>query len=280
MKGYYHIYTKGLSDDVIFRDRSDYVAGMNYVPVSLLGLDVVVLAFTLMSNHVHFVVYGTPKDVVCFIETYKNLLGRYARRQYGVDSLLRRLPVGVSLIGDSPDDLKRIIAYVLNNPVAAGINCFPLQYEWGSGRYYFCATQNTSDVPLISIPRRRQIRMIRSCKSLCQNLLMTAEGYISPRSYIDVAYVERLFYRASSLNYFLSSSAKRPASLILSDGLLTDIVREILDKQYGGLVPDRLPAESRKHLVADLNRRLNSSPKQIARILNIPLPEVVSILKR
>ena len=59
MKKFYHVCTKGLEDDVIFRKDTDYVAGMNFVPISLLGLAIKILAFTLMSNHFHFLLYGT-----------------------------------------------------------------------------------------------------------------------------------------------------------------------------------------------------------------------------
>ena len=31
MKRYYHVYTKGLEQDVIFRERADYIVGMNYL---------------------------------------------------------------------------------------------------------------------------------------------------------------------------------------------------------------------------------------------------------
>ena len=54
VKRYYHVYTKGLEDDVIFRNREDFVAGMNYVPVSLKNAGVDVIVFVLMSNHFHF----------------------------------------------------------------------------------------------------------------------------------------------------------------------------------------------------------------------------------
>lgn len=53
MKRYWHIYTKGLEDDLIFRCEEDFVVGMNNVPVALHGKDIVILAFVLMTNHFH-----------------------------------------------------------------------------------------------------------------------------------------------------------------------------------------------------------------------------------
>ena len=68
--------------------------------------------------------------------------------------------------------------------------------------------------------------------------------------------------------------------MVLSDGILINVVGEILDKQYGGLKPMELPKESFEVLVRDLNRRFNASPKQMARVLKVQVQDVVSVLKR
>lgn len=57
---YYHVYTKGLEDDVIFQDRQDFIVGMNQVAVSVFKTGIIMLAFVLMSNHFHFVVMTVP----------------------------------------------------------------------------------------------------------------------------------------------------------------------------------------------------------------------------
>ena len=60
MKKYYLITTEHLEDKLWFREEEDFVVGMNYVALqALLSPEVLVLAFILMSNHVHFVLYGT-----------------------------------------------------------------------------------------------------------------------------------------------------------------------------------------------------------------------------
>ena len=76
IKRYYHVYTKGLEDDVIFRNRADFVAGMNYVPVSLKKAGVDVIVFVLMSNHFHFLVYADKPSALKVIDAYKRLISR------------------------------------------------------------------------------------------------------------------------------------------------------------------------------------------------------------
>ena len=284
MKRYYHIYTKGLEDDVIFRAEEDYIVGMNYVPVVLYSKDILMLAFVLMSNHFHFVAYSGEHVAYEFINLYKTLISRYMFEKYGVRELLRKVSVGVSVIADDKDALMDKIAYALNNPIAAGINCFATGYEWGSGRCYF-AGMNYSDtsVPLKSYSIRAQRKLLHSHIKLPQNYLVTSRGYVDPISYVDWPSVERLFHTALSLQYHLNMSRKNnnPSrySLSFSDELLFNVVSQMLDKQYGGLSVSELSQESLSFLVKDLNRRFNSSPKQLARILKLPLQLVVSILK-
>ena len=119
---FHHVYIKGLENNIIFREREDFIAGMNYVAISTFSTCISMLAFTLMSNHFHFVVYGTAQEAKGFIDLYKNLIGRYVRNKYGTEQLLRRVSTGCKTIEQSNDALKSIIAYVLRNHIKAGIN--------------------------------------------------------------------------------------------------------------------------------------------------------------
>ena len=150
---YFHVYTKGLEDKQIFRNREDFIAGMNLLAVVCSTFpQLKLLAFVLMSNHVHFVLYGTEKQAKKFIDMYKNLVSRYVRTHYGEVKYLRHLLTTVSEVTLENEGLKRLIAYVLNNPVKAGINCVATGYEWSSARCYFNQIDLTADmVPIVII---------------------------------------------------------------------------------------------------------------------------------
>lgn len=77
-KHYWHICTDGLAREIIFKDVKDYIFGMNGVPALSLFYGVTVLAFCLMSNHVHFVVRGFEKGCRTFITAYKKRLSLIA----------------------------------------------------------------------------------------------------------------------------------------------------------------------------------------------------------
>lgn len=285
MKRFYHVYTKGLDQDIIFRERADYVAGMNYVPVSLHGLDLDLLAFVLMSNHFHFIIYGTKEECEHFIDHYKRLVSRYVRNRYGTVKLLRSVKTSCSEIDMSNESLKRLIAYVLNNPVKAGINCMPQNYEWGSGCCYFSNFDKIPNKrPLSDFGVREQIALLKSEVKLDGAYLVNDSGYIDPSSYVNVGFVERLFGRARSLEYFLSTSNKtaseKDGPLVFSDTLVLAGVHELLEKRYESVSLEELSWEIRVKLVTDIRRQFNCPPKQLARVLNCPLKDIVNILNK
>lgn len=84
MKRYYLITTDHLTDRLWFRDDEDFRVAMNYVAIAAFLSGVLVLAFILMSNHVHFVASGSQEKVLLFINKFKQLYAAHYRRKYGV----------------------------------------------------------------------------------------------------------------------------------------------------------------------------------------------------
>ena len=56
-----------------FRDEEDFVVGMNYVAVLSVVTGINILAFILMSNHVHFVLECTLEEAKLFFDRLKRL---------------------------------------------------------------------------------------------------------------------------------------------------------------------------------------------------------------
>ena len=141
MRKYYLVTTKHLEDGLWFRDEEDFVTGMNYVAIqAALTPEVVVLAFILMSNHVHFVLCGTCQEVEDFVNGFKGRFSHYLGRKYGIKEFLRRNKLDIKEISeDEAEALERAIAYVQMNCVAASICLYPGQYPWGTGSTFFRA---------------------------------------------------------------------------------------------------------------------------------------------
>ena len=183
--------------------------------------------------------------------------------------------------------LKRLIAYILNNPVKAGVNCFPQNYEWGSGKCYFSNFDyNRNSHPLSELGVREQSRILRSDVRLDGKYKINSEGYIEPESYIRKDIVEKIFRSAKSFEYFLSTSSRdqrRDSSeesrqVVFSDTLVLSGVNEILEKRYESLDVSELSELNRTKLILELRKVFNAPPKQLARVLGLTLREVVNSL--
>ena len=137
---YYHICTEGLEKKLLFRDRRDYIYGMNSIPVCALKFNVSVLAFCLMDNHVHFITEGRYEECSAFINEYKRRCSQRLRSKYSEVQALHDLKVSIHHI-DSEEYLLSSVAYVLRNPFSTGSKCLPFHYEWCSAGLYFRAGQ-------------------------------------------------------------------------------------------------------------------------------------------
>ena len=278
---YYHVYTKGLVSNIIFRDEEDYIVGMNLVAIAYFKTNVKILAFVLMSNHLHFVIYGNRTAVMQFINIYKKMVSMYINYRYQEHSFLRGVETSCDEIDMTGDALKRIIAYVLDNPVKAGSQSLAVYYLWGSASCYFSSNKPIEGRPLSSYGVRELRRILHSNIVLPSNYIMTSRGYISPYSYVDYRMVERIFGKVRSFEYFLSTSASsrqmRKDVLMFSDTLIRSAFEEILRTKYGCTL-DELDSDMRRNLLNDLRKHFNTSAKQLSRVTGLPLKDVLEVM--
>ena len=295
MKKYYLITTDHLEDSLWFRDNEDFVTGMNMVAVQASMSEVVVLAFILMSNHVHFVVYGTRRDAEEFISRYKGRYSQYYGRKWGVKEFLRRNKAEVEPISGNQEDLERAIAYVIMNCVAARICLNPGQYPWGCGNCYFQV--KSEGIPGRSSLKRKQVKdmskrtLSRILHSDVQKLpgdwAFSDEGFILPESYIDVQAVETLFRTPARMDYFLRTSSKARRRLEDND----DNLPSFKDQVISVAVPDLclslfqkkrfedLLEQEKTEMLRQLRYRFSAGPNQLARVCGISYAEAARLLE-
>ncbi len=279
---FYHLYIKGLEDSLIFHDREDYIVGMNYVALCTFCTNISMLAFTLMSNHFHFIVYGTPAEAKKFIDLYKQHISVYIHKKYGTVSLLKHVNTGCKEIENIGDALKIAIAYVLRNHIKAGINQYVQGYEWSSGYCYFAGTDLLEDTrPVSELGVRQYNKVMHSKIRLDDNFRINSKGYIEPASYVCIQFVESCFGKVQSLDYFIyKATGARPKDgpMDFSDELVLGGLREIIVKKYDELEIDRLDGMLKKEVMLMLKRQFNCSHKQLARVMRMSLKDVASML--
>jgi len=273
------------SERLLFRDDEDFRVAMNYVAIVKHTTDANILAFILMSNHVHFILDCPKEKAKVFIDRFKMLYSRYFLRKNGVSEFLRRINIDIRPLSMGNNSLPNAIAYVLMNSVAAKLCVFPNEYPWGSGRAYFRNDSSLDSsingvssgcVKLGSMSGRSQWRLLKSCVKINPEWLVLNNGYISPESYVSVKFVENLYGTPSRMKYYLDKSSKAPKQGIMwesmscfSDQIVRAASIETKRMLFQKGENDLLNENQARVLVQQLRRRFNSDINQVRRTTGI-----------
>lgn len=138
---FYHICTNGNECPPIMNSEEDFRVATNYLAITSWRLGVVILAYCLMSNHLHVLIVCKDRmTAIRFIRTFKQLYSTYLMNTYGISKQFKGIDDSISLITDIRY-LRKCIAYILRNPLSANI-CRRLEdYRWSS---YSCHFSNHS----------------------------------------------------------------------------------------------------------------------------------------
>lgn len=286
MKKIYLLSTEHLEDGLWFRDTDDFKVAMSYVALEAIRCEEgSVLAFILMSNHVHFVLKGWREEIVNFINRFKTRYSHYYRGKYGVKEFLRGNGLDVKEIPYDDEAAERAVAYVLMNCVAAGICAHPSQYPWGTGALLFNQASPDGE-PASSYSARALKRMLHSsCPDIPQEWIVGKDGYILPQNYVDVAAVELLYRTPKRLNYFLQSSSKARKRLAIEENLpafkdqtilaaLPDLCRSLFQKESFSHLSEQEQAEFSRQILF----RFSADVTQIARVCGVSYADAARLL--
>lgn len=284
--GFYFITTEHLEDRIWFKDEEDYKSGMNYVAVISFLLGIKVVAFILMSNHVHFLlICRSRKEAELFINEYKTRYSKYYCNKYGEGELLRRNGVDIQEIDLEGESLERIIAYILMNSVAANICLTASDYPWGSGGVAFSIKQKKGR-KLGDMSLREKRRKLHSTAELPSEWIFLDDGYIDPSSYVYEEYVERLFRTPKRMNYFLINSSKAKKTLAenehmvpsFRDQVVVAAISDLCRSLFGAGNLADLDERQMVELVKQIKRCFYSDVNQIARVTGRSYSEVAGML--
>ena len=281
-KCYFHISSHGLETNDIFKTPADFISGMNDIAICVLGFDVRVLCFCLMSNHFHFVLYGTQKDCERFAEEYKRRCAIRMRYSSGDVHAMKAVEVQLFPI-DSNEYLENVIAYVLRNPLAAGICMMPYHYRWSSMMEYFSGGRQCQGKCVNEMSERMRFRILKSRTSVPDHYIVDEFGMILPSCYVDVAAVEKIFRHPARL--LVSIARKVEADVEIAFGIsdtvcmsYNDIKSQLPDlirREFGKESINQLSMDQRIKLCLYLKRNFRAGIKQISRLTHLD-PNLVS----
>lgn len=276
-QGYYHVCTDGNAISWMYQDDEDFIAGINRIPLCILKNYVEVIAFILMDNHVHFVLYGTALQCKKFINSYKMLTGKWIRNKYGLKDYLRLLPTEMISISDE-ETLLNTLAYIDRNSIVAGYRYMPSQYPWGSARYMFRDKEHEyqqESKPLAQFPLCRQRTLLKTRAKVPGEWHVDSKGMISPHSFMDFSRIENIFRTSTRYSYFLAKKLEghvemqlaKSRKVFIPDKELRQIVRKIAHDTFRTEDVRTLDVKSRLAIAKRLRYDYASTLKQISRMV-------------
>ena len=132
----WHFSTDGNAVDCLFYDDDDFIAGMNRIYITVREYNVIILAFSLMDTHVHFVLYGEFDECNHFMHEYVRRTSIFIAKKHGENNKLDGVPIDYQRV-DNDYYLKTVICYTVKNAPVAGVPFNALDYPWSSGPLYF-----------------------------------------------------------------------------------------------------------------------------------------------
>lgn len=283
---FFLITTDHLETRLWFLDDDDFKTGMNYVATVAFLLGVRVIAFILMSNHVHFVLECTREQAVRFITEFKRLYSRYLNQKHGTKELLRDNDVDIQELRLGDESLERAIAYVQMNCVAANICLEPAAYPWGTGRTFFQVSAKRGQC-LGTLSARKKNKLLHSKMILPAGWMLGEDGYILPESYVPVKFVESLFRSPRRMQYFLqnSSKAKRVLDRIekdlpaFRDQVILAAIPDLCHSLFQKRSIEELDIPQKTELARQIRYRFSADIHQIARVSGMPYQQIASLLE-
>lgn len=128
--GYLHLMIKGNSKQIIFEEDDDFQYFLNILERYCKETDITVVAYCLMDNHVHLLVYDEKKNAPLLMKKLEVSYSRHFNNKYERSGHLFQGRYRSEAVEDD-EYLLTVFRYILNNPQKAGI-CSAYDYMWSS----------------------------------------------------------------------------------------------------------------------------------------------------
>ena len=278
MRPCFQINSKKLEKELLFRDEEDYIYGINTLALILLQFpEVVVYAFTLMSNHVHLLLGGPKEQCEAFYDAVMHRLSLWLKRKYGLSGVV---PYGkgnretVTVRGLEHFIIE--VLYLLRNPFKAKI-CYPGDYPWSSAGMYFSKRGLQAGRKASTFTVRELRRVLKTNIRVPGNWEITESGMIIPQ-FVNWKVVEKAFENDEStfLKRLMEPVEARhnqlsglPMELKFSDQEIAARVQAICQNELNVKDHRQLPVKELLRLCRTLSVRFGTSAEQLQRVLGV-----------
>ena len=296
----WHFYTDGNRIDRLFDDRDDFIDGMNRVFVVQSSYRLLILAFTLMDTHLHFILYGNFEECQKFMHKYIKLTSMHIANRHTEKKKLAELSVNHQII-DNDFYLKTAICYVVKNAPVGGLHYNGFDYPWSSGSLYFrregdwttpvwlhqIAEKACNETELLDAFTGREKIAVLKTKHIDLPNARIINGMVFPGDYVAYTLVEELFKSHKSYNYFMCITKEE--DIDSKGGAVSKLTIPIYElREYRNLLCKELfdtknirtlNIEERIKLAKVMKSKYKSSIKQIAKACGLIYDEVKDLLR-
>lgn len=145
----WHVINRGCRRLALFHDQADFSRFESILKYSLGETECTLGTYTLMSNHYHLLPSGGSKDLTECMRRVDTMYSRYHNEKYELTGTTFEGRYE-AFLQKSPYLIQCKAAYILLNPVAAGIVQSPELYRWSGWEPLL--TGESSRVPLLPDP--------------------------------------------------------------------------------------------------------------------------------
>lgn len=262
----------------MFLDEPDFISGINRIGICKIIAGVMVFAYSLMDNHVHFLLYGTYAQCLKFINKYKFLTGIRIAQRHHQNKHIKNLPVSIIPL-KTEEDILEVVAYIDRNAMMSGFKGLPHEYQWSSSRLLFkedCRV--TAGEFKVGDFSRNQLRdLLKTRVTLPDEWTFDERGMLNPACFTEWKKVEDLFRSAVRYLYFVTKKLEGKIDMTLNQGhdsFISDkdlriITSDLCLKEFGEPDIRKLSVSSRLKLARTLRKEYSSTRKQIGRMLHL-----------
>ena len=133
---YHHVMNRGYDGKPIFKERKDKEYFLSLLRLYSEKLKIRIFAYCLMDNHYHLILENSSGRMSDFLKQLNGNFGSLYRSEHVGKGYVFQGRFKSMLIQDN-SYLLLSIAYILHNPVRAGLVSNFHEYEWSSASYYY-----------------------------------------------------------------------------------------------------------------------------------------------
>ena len=276
---FWHLCTDGTKMQNIFTSEADFDLGMNLLAVSACRKPGVrIVAFELMSNHVHKILCGQKEACMGLFEDFKGRMKRVFKRSGRIidwDSFTAEMiPI---------EDLRALrneIIYTHRNAYVSQSSYTPYNYPWGSGIAYFNPLLKSMPVVSfneLSYDKRREYAHIRDISGL--DSLKFLNGRVHIPSFCNVSLGESLFNDPRSyfnsltknVEAFSEIASRLKDTVFLTDDELYAVASRYSAEEFNVRQLSALSPDQRIRIAKELHFKYNASNQQLRRLLKLDI---------